>query len=137
MFNKKTGEIFIKKIPFFLIVLLLFLSACNSKNFTFSGETDNWSAELKVTQTNDDYETQEFKLQYKGKDINSVGKITYNIDTNAGGFGKSNVELNKDGFLIGKSEANPTNAKVIKKSEVKMTVEWNGNSETILLSNIR
>nr|WP_246869518.1 hypothetical protein [Priestia megaterium] len=113
---------------------MLLLSACSSKNFTFSGETDNWSAELKVTQTNDEYETQEFKLQFKGKDINSVGEITYNIDTNAGGFGKSGVKLNKNGFLIDRDEANPTNAKVIEDSEVKVKVEWNGKTETILLS---
>ncbi|QIZ11031.1 hypothetical protein HFZ78_19460 [Priestia megaterium] len=124
----------ILKIPSILVVLLLLLSACSSKNFTFSGETDNWSAELKVTQTNDEYETQEFKLQFKGKDINSVGEITYNIDTNAGGFGKSGVKLNKNGFLIDRDEANPTNAKVIEDSEVKVKVEWNGKTETILLS---
>ena len=117
-----------------MVVLLLLLSACSSKTFTFSGETDNWSAELKVTQTNDDYETQEFILRFKGKDINSVGEITYNIDTNAGGFGYSDVKLNKNGFLTARDEGNPTNAKVIENSEVKVTVEWNGKTETILLS---
>ncbi|MGG7621271.1 hypothetical protein [Bacillus coreaensis] len=124
----------IKKMPLLLVVLMLLLTACSSKTFTFSGETDHWSAELKVTQTNDDYETQEFKLQFKGKDINSVGELTYNIETNAGGFGESGIKLTKGGFLIGKDEANPTNAKVIEDSEVKVTVEWNGNTETILLS---
>ena len=126
--------IIIKKISLLLVALLLVLSACSSSTFTFSGETDNWSAELKVTQTNDDYETQELKLQFKGKDINSVGELTYDIDTNAGGFGESGVKLNKDGLHIGSSEANPTNAKVIEDSEVKVTIEWNGNTETILLS---
>lgn len=131
---KINGGITILKIPSLLVVLLLLLSACSSKTFTFAGETDNWSAELKVTQNNDDYETQEFKLQFKGKDINSVGEITYNIDTNAGGIGYSGVKLNKDGFLTGRDEANPTNAKVTENSEVKVTVEWNGKTETILLS---
>ena len=124
----------ILKVPLLLFILLLFLSACSSKTITFSGESDNWSAELKVTQNNDDYETQEFKLQFNGKDINSVGEITYNIDTNAGGFGESGVKLNKSGLLTGKDEANPTNAKVIDNSEVKAKVEWNDNTETILLS---
>ncbi|MCS0824828.1 hypothetical protein NX029_12680 [Cytobacillus firmus] len=56
------------------ILFLLMLTACsNSKTLNFSGETDNWSAELMVTQTKDDYEKQEFKLNYKGKDVNSVG----------------------------------------------------------------
>lgn len=117
-----------------MVVLLLLLSACSSKTFTFTGETEKWSAELKVTQNNDDYETQEFKLQFKGKDINSVGEITYNIDTNAGGFGYSGVKLNKDGSLKGIDEANPTNAKVIEESEVEVNVEWNDNTETIILN---
>jgi hypothetical protein len=111
------------------------LSACNnSKTLNFSGETANWSTELKVTQTKDDYEKQEFKLYYKGKDVNSVGEITYKVDTNAGGFGYSGVKLDENGSLIGKDEANPTNAKVIEESEVEVTVEWNGNTETIILN---
>jgi hypothetical protein len=129
--------IIILKIPSLFVVLLLLLSACSSKTFTFSGETENWSAELKVAQTNDDSETQEFKLQYKGKDINSVGEITFKVDTNAGGFGYSDVKLNKDGFLTGRNEANPTNAKVSEDSDVKVNVEWNGITETIFLSKIK
>jgi hypothetical protein len=132
--KNKRGGIIILKIPSLLVVLLLLLSACSSKTFTFIGETENWSAELKVTQTSNDYETQEFKLQFKGEDINSVGEINYNIDTNSGGFGYSDVILNKKGFLTGRDEANPTNAKVIENTEVKVTVEWNGKTETILLS---
>ncbi|MGY6212286.1 hypothetical protein ACXEO8_20140 [Cytobacillus firmus] len=117
------------------IVVLLLLSACsNSKTLSFSGETDNWSADLTVTQTNDDYEKQEFKLNYKGKDVNSVGDITYKVDTNAGSFGKSGVKLDENGILIGTEEANPTNAKVIEESEVEVTVEWNDNTETITLA---
>ncbi|WP_237389800.1 hypothetical protein [Bacillus sp. USDA818B3_A] len=93
------GGIIILKISSLLVVLVLLLSACSSNTFTFSGATDNWSAELKVIQTNDGNETQEFKLQFKGKDINSVGEITYNIETNAGGFGVSDAKLNKDGLV--------------------------------------
>lgn len=47
-----------------LFILLLLLAACSSNILTFSGETDNWSANLKVIQTSDDYETQEFILKY-------------------------------------------------------------------------
>lgn len=116
------------------IVFLLMLSACsNSKTLNFSGGTENWSAELTVTQTKDDYENQEFKLNYKGKDPNSVGEITYKVDTNAGSFGKSGVKLDENGILIGTEEANPTNAKIIEESEVEVTVEWNDNTEIITL----
>lgn len=131
---KINGGIIILKMPSLLVVLLLLLTACSSKSFTFIGETENWSAELKVTQTSNDYETQDFKLQFKGEDINSVGEIAFNIDTNSGGFGYRDVKLNKNGFLTGRNEANLTNAKVIENSEVKVTVVWNGKTETILLS---
>lgn len=131
---KINGGIIILKMPSLLVVLLLLLTACSSKSFTFIGETENWSAELKVTQTSNDYETQDFKLQFKGEDINSVGEIAFNIDTNSGGFGYRDVKLNKNGFLTGRNEVNPTNAKVNGNSEVKVTVVWNGKTETILLN---
>ncbi len=132
----KNGGIIIQRISSLLIlfILLILLSACSSKTLTFSGDSDYWSAVLKVTQTNDDYETQEFKLQFNGKDINSVGELTYNIETNAGSFGHSGVKLNKDVFLTGRDESNPINAKVIEGSEVKVLVEWNDKTETISLS---
>lgn len=125
----------LRKISLLLVILSLLLSACNSKTFNFFGESENWSAKLKVIQNNEDYEEQEFELSYKGNDVNSVGKITYNIDTNAGGFGGSGLTLDENGILKGSDEANPTNAKIIENSEMKVTVEWNGNTETITLSN--
>jgi hypothetical protein len=41
--------------------------------------------------------------------------------------------LDENGILEGFDEANPTNAKVIEESEVEVTVEWNDNTETIIL----
>lgn len=99
-------------------IFLIFLSACSSNTFTFNGETDNWSAILKVTQHSNDYEEQEFKLEYKGNDVSAVGNITFEVDTNAGGFGGSGYELNENGVLISGSEANPTNAKITENSDV-------------------
>ncbi|MEH7484463.1 hypothetical protein V7157_26005 [Neobacillus drentensis] len=116
-----------------LVVLLLLLSACSSKTFTFSGESDNWSANLKVSQTSDDYETQELVLKYKGEDVNSVGEIKYSVDS-VGGFGRSGATLDENGTLRDKDEANPTNAKVTENTEVEVTVEWNENKETFKLS---
>lgn len=116
-----------------LVVLLLFLAACSSKTFTFSGETDNWLANLKVSQTSDDYETQELVLKYKGEDVKSVGEIKYSVDS-VGGFGRRGATLDEDGTLRNRDEANPTNAKVTENTEVKVTVEWNKNKETIKLS---
>jgi len=124
-----------RRITILLLMLLLLLSACNTNTFMFSGESKNWSAELKVTQTSDDFEKQEFILKYKGQDIESVGEITYNVDTNAGGFGYSGKTLGENGTILDSDESNPTNAKISENSEVKVTVKWNGNTETLILTN--
>lgn len=118
------------------LLLLLILSGCSDSNtFSFSGESEHWSAELKVTQTKDDYENQNFTLQYKGKDLKSIGEITFKVDTNAGGFGGDKVSLDKNGILKYIDEANPSNAKVIEDAEVNVTVEWNNHTENIKLNN--
>ncbi|EPD53259.1 hypothetical protein HMPREF1210_00990 [Paenisporosarcina sp. HGH0030] len=118
-----------------LLVLVSFLlSACGYKTFDFSGESDNWTGELKVTQTEDEWEEQELKLQYKGNDVNSVGEIEYNVETNAGGFGGSGLTLEENGTFKASKEANPTNAKIIEEAEVVVTIEWNGHTETIILN---
>jgi hypothetical protein len=90
-------------------------------------------AELKVTQTEDEYEEQELKIQYKGNDVSSVGEIEYIVETNAGGFSGSGLSLEKNGTLKASAEGNPTNAKIIEESEVVVTIEWNGHTETIIL----
>ncbi|WP_117170259.1 hypothetical protein [Paraliobacillus sediminis] len=119
-----------------LFLLLFFLTACNSETFTFFGETEIWSAELKVNQPDDEYEEQKFELRYKGNDIDSVGEIKYMIETNAGSFGSSGVTLQDNGVLKGGSNNSPLGGtKVTEESKVEVTVEWNGNAETIMLSN--
>jgi hypothetical protein len=117
-----------------VLVLVLMLSACgNAQTLNFSGESDLWSAELQVTQTKDDYEKQEFKLSYKGENLNSVGEFSYKVETNAGGFGSGDVILDDNGIIKAINEGNPTNAKVTEESEVEVIVKWNDNSEVIKL----
>ena len=115
-------------------LFLILLSACSSNTFTFNGETNNWSATLKVTQHSNDYEDQEFKLEYQGDDVSAVGDITFEVDTNAGGIAGSGYTLSENGVLNIDNEANPTNAKIIENSEVEVIVEWNDNMETIILT---
>lgn len=116
-----------------IVILLSLLTACSTKTFTFSGETDNWSANLKVSQDSDDYETQELVLKYKGEDVNSVGEIKYSVDS-VGGFGKTGSALDENGTLRDSNEANPTNAKITENTVVEVTVEWNTSKETFKLS---
>ena len=122
-----------RKITVVLISSLLLLAACSTQTFNFSGETENWSADLKVNQTSDDYETQELILKYKGDDVNDVGPIAYNVDS-VGSFGRGGVELKENSTIIDSNTANPTNAKVSEHTEVEVTVEWNDNTETLKLS---
>ncbi|MHA6251846.1 hypothetical protein [Oceanobacillus sp. CAU 1775] len=116
-------------------MFLLLLSACNSNTFTFNGETTNWSASLKVTQHSNDYEDKKLELEYKGDEVSAVGDITFDVDTNAGGFGRSGASLNEKGVLIIENQSNPTNAKVSESSVVEVIVEWNDNTETLILTN--
>ncbi|RDY69107.1 hypothetical protein DXT76_16765 [Halobacillus trueperi] len=122
-----------RKITVVLLSLLLLLAACSTQTFNFSGESENWSADLKVNQTSDDYETQELVLKYKGDDVNDVGPVAYNVDSK-GSFGRSGVTLKENGTITDSDTANPTNAKVSEHTEVEVTVEWNDNAETFKLS---
>lgn len=51
-----------------------------------------------------------------------------------GGFSGTGYKLNENGVLNTGSEANPTNAKILENSEVEVIVEWNDNTETIILT---
>ncbi|MGD6942368.1 hypothetical protein ACQCT6_10045 [Cytobacillus gottheilii] len=122
--NKKTGILF--------AILLLFLTACSSETYIYSGETDNWSAELKVIQTSNDFETQELALRYVGEDVNSVGDINYVVDS-VGNFSRNGATLSESGTLSDKSESNPTNAQITNDTEMIMTIEWNDKKESFTL----
>lgn len=111
---------------------MVFLTACTTNTFTYSGESENWSANLKVIHTSDDLETEEFKLEYKGTDIDSVGEITYRVVT-SGSFERSGAALEKNGTLTYSNEANQTHSKVTEHTEAEVTVEWNDNKETFSL----
>ncbi|MDE5054506.1 hypothetical protein NDK25_19925 [Niallia taxi] len=121
------------------LVIILVLTGCTSNNyskpFTFTGESDNWSVELKVTQGEDDYEKQDFTLQYKEQDVTSVGEIIYTVTTKASSFSANGATLNENGIYTDTSESNVSNAKVTDKSKVNVTVEWNNQTESISLKN--
>jgi major membrane immunogen (membrane-anchored lipoprotein) len=117
-----------------LFVSLLLLTACNSKDVTFSGESDNWEADLKITQNSDTFENQDFVLKYKGEDIDSVGEITYEVDSIGGEFGRKGESLEENGSIRDDRESKAANAKIPEDAEVEVTVEWNGNTETFTLT---
>ncbi|WP_241655829.1 hypothetical protein [Halobacillus litoralis] len=65
--------------------------------------------------------------------MNDVGPIAYKVDS-VGSFSRGGVTLKENGTIIDSDTANPTNSKVSEHTEVEVTVEWNGNTETFKLS---
>ncbi|MCA1057727.1 hypothetical protein LCL96_02215 [Rossellomorea aquimaris] len=120
----------LKKILFVGSVLLL--TACNTKDFSFTGESDHWQADLTVNQSSD-FEKQDFVLKYKGKDMDSVGDIAYTVKEGTGEFGRTGVTLEGNGVIRDSSEADPTNAKMSEDAEVDVTVKWDDQEETFTL----
>jgi len=116
------------------IIALFTLSACQSKTLIFNGESENWSATVTVTQTEDKQE-QGFMLRYKGEDIKSVegSEIGYKIEDNTGSSSgaqplKSNGAIESEG-----TSACSGCAFVTEDTEMKFTVEWGDHTEIILL----
>ncbi|MBN8191790.1 hypothetical protein JI667_06450 [Bacillus sp. NTK074B] len=121
----------LKKI-LFLVGTILLLAACSTKDFSFSGESDHWQADLTVNQSSD-FEKQDFVLKYKGDDIDSVGKVAYDVEE-IGGFGRTGEILEENGVIRDSSGSGPTNAKMSEDTEVEVTVKWDGQKETFTLA---
>ncbi|WP_223490599.1 MULTISPECIES: hypothetical protein [Sutcliffiella] len=115
-----------------LFITVLLLSACGSKDFAYSGESNNWQADLKVHQSSG-FEKQGLLLKFQGEDVKSIGPITYKVDS-VGSFGGTRDKLQENGTVEDYSEANTTNAQVSEHTEVEVTVEWNGKTETFKLT---
>ncbi|UTE76635.1 hypothetical protein [Rossellomorea sp. KS-H15a] len=121
----------LKKI-LFIIGTILLLTACNTKDFSFSGESDHWKGDLSVNQSSD-FEKQDFVLKYVGDDVDSVGDIGYTVEEDHGEFGRAGVTLEENGVIRDSREANPTNVKMNEDSEIEVTVKWDDQEETFTL----
>jgi Prokaryotic membrane lipoprotein lipid attachment site len=122
----------LKKI-LFIIGTMLLLAGCNTKDFSFSGESDHWHAELNVNQSSD-FEKKDFVLKYKGEDVDSVGDVAYTVEEGIREYGRTGVTLDGNGVLRDSSESNPTNDKMSEDAEVEVTVKWNDQEETFTLT---
>jgi hypothetical protein len=120
-----------KLFPFLLIILLL-LSACQTKTLIFTGESDNWSAKYKAIKSGDIQE-EELALIYLGNDVKSVGEFTFNVESNAGGFGGTGATLTDGGVFQAKGNMSSGGASVTKDAEIVVTVEWNDKKENVSL----
>jgi uncharacterized protein YceK len=122
-----------KLFVFIILIYLLLLSGCQSKVLSFTGESENWSAKVKYTQ-NDDLQEKELILTYLGNDVNSVGEIEFNVDSNDGGFDGTGF-LKKGGTFQAKGNMSRGGAILVEKAKIVVTIEWNDKKEEIILEN--
>ncbi|MBE4909853.1 hypothetical protein IMZ08_17600 [Bacillus luteolus] len=115
-----------------LLFTIVILSGCQmSDTLTFVGESESWSAEVILHQTSGK-ESEDIILKYKDDNFEDVGSIKYKLEAPRWGTGQEGVELNNSGVY--KSEGVSLNErKTSEKAELIITIEWNNNSETILL----
>ena len=116
--------------------MIVLLSACQTSDLIFVGESENWSAAVTVAQTDGD-EQYEIEIIYKGNDIENVKTFDYFVATSTNGvlnFGASNVSLDDKGKYQNKSlSSNSPSTKQEEKLVLK--VEWNGITESFVLGN--
>ncbi|HWL24346.1 MAG TPA: hypothetical protein VNR38_11460 [Ureibacillus sp.] len=120
---------------FLLLVIVVFiLSGCQSKTLTFEGESENWAAKITAMQ-DDNREIQDFVLVYQGEEKESVAgmEVNYKIEDHTGSSGGRGT-LKGPGVLQIKGYSNCSGcAFVYEGTEIKITVEWEDKTETILL----
>lgn len=118
----------------FLVILLLFACQPNDNDFTFDGESENWSAKVTVNQSEGE-EKYQLQLNYKGDNIEEIDTFHYQVKSRNNGsinFGAENATLNEEGDYFNKSLASnspTTNAE----DELVITVEWNDVSDSFNL----
>jgi len=120
-----------------LISVLLFISliGCQSKNekpLNFSGKGDHWSAKVKVESNEGKKENKSIKLNYLGNDLDSVGEFEFKLDAPNGQWGMGAIKLDKEGNFEGESNMN-TSEKTSKSDQLVLHIEWNNQSEEIIL----
>lgn len=106
-------------------------SATQSYILSFSGEGEHWKSSLEIHGNNHiNSRKEDFALQYKDKNIKSIGEVSYKVE-------KSNivVKSGKDNLATGKNELKSSSAckgcaRAYPEDKWIVTVEWNGKSET-------
>lgn len=100
------------------------------EEITFVGESDNWKVDLQFVHK-DKQEEREFKLTYKGEDVDSVEEINYEVQ-GSGRFDHKGAQLNDEGYVTDSGFCEGC-AFEKEETEIDVTVEWNGKSESFRL----
>lgn len=135
-FLRIEGENKIMKKLLVLLLILLFLAACQTddKDLFFNGIGENWSAQLNINVINGS-ENNDLVLKYKGNDLSTIEVFNYNVENTDQGtsFGGNNVSLNKSG-IYRNDDMSSNNSKTTNEDTYIITVDWNGNSEEIVIN---
>ncbi|MDI2589161.1 hypothetical protein OR571_19175 [Psychrobacillus sp. NEAU-3TGS] len=127
----------IKKITLalvFLILLLLFACQAKENDLIFSGEGENWSSKVTVSQTDGD-ESYKFQINYKEYSKQDIPNFSYNVEAKNGGvidFSENNVSLDNEGLYQSDFPISNSASTSIK-DELVIKVEWDGKSEEFTL----
>ncbi|WP_027410712.1 hypothetical protein [Anoxybacteroides tepidamans] len=115
---------------YLLLALFILLMGCQLGATSFQGESKNWSAEV-VLQQNGAGEDRRIVLKYKGKDVDTVGRFQYSLQSTDWSTSKEGIELNKEGIYVdnGEISANAPDSG----EKLTMTIEWDGKAETFRL----
>lgn len=115
-----------------LLIILLLITGCGTKLLVFTGESDNWSAKITTTQT-DDLQEDEIFLEYTGDDTDSINEFNYYVESNVDGYSREGASLNKSNALRDKGNMSRGGAMATESTIIKVRIEWDGKSETITL----
>lgn len=118
----------------FIGILSLFACQSNQNVLIFSGEGENWSAELTINQIVG--ETYQIQMNYKGNNIEDIKVFRYNVESQNGvvDYSENDAKLNEEGIFKRNllSENSPSTSV---EDEIVIKIEWNDISETFLLVN--
>ena len=131
-YDLKEGRIILYKQFIVWLGLIVLLTACGTNVLTFSGEGEHWSAKLIVSQT-DKRQEEDFTLHYLGDDTESVGEFSYVVES-VGSFSGNGATLNESGVLTSGGSCGGC-AFTSEHTEIIVTIEWNGQTETFQLEN--
>jgi hypothetical protein len=109
--------------------MLSILVACTSEPQSYISESETWKAELN---TSDGEKIENFVLSYTGDDIQSIGIVNVKVDGKSFGIQMRDAELNEDGKL---SFDEGPNMRLDNKNEIICIVDWDGQTEEIILNN--
>ncbi|WP_100012378.1 hypothetical protein [Lentibacillus sediminis] len=116
-----------KRSLLFYLLIVVILTGCGQNTIDFSGEGENWSAEMKVTHHGEDWQEEEYLLQYRG-DADSVDQFEYKWEA-VGSSSGTGATLNEHGVWRGDGSCGGC-AFTREDTEVTVTVEWGDQVET-------